>query len=172
MMKVVVFFATASLILVNTRLIIDNLLHSNDIEEEIVSEANPRLNKNQIKEASEIVKKLEMNELTTILPSDRVENESTNSGVEENIYLEIQNASGINGAASELARKLQEQGYFVKAISTAPSLSGETIVFYKAGRKEQAETISSFLNKEGWAADSLQEKTLEQPLDIMIILAK
>lgn len=172
--KTFVLLFLSGIIVVNIKVIVDNLVSSLGIDETIVSEANPRLNKKLIQEATTTLESFSSQELTSISTSVTLEQGSANSGVEEpsNISIEIQNASGITGAASEIAEKLALQGYQISAISTAPSLQGSTKVFYKPGKAADAQTILQIIQDENWLVESSQEAEAEQQVDILIVLGK
>jgi hypothetical protein len=162
-----VFLILVLLVAVNARLILENVLRAQQIDDQIVSEANPRLNRTLIKEAVQILESFSNSNLTTIFPSVTVkDNEAT-----EPILIEIQNATGIDGAAANLADLLREKGYQVSALSTAPSLQNQTTLFHKAGRAEQSRRIKEILEKEGWIVGGINEESQLQ-VDIRIVLGK
>ncbi len=170
--KSAVLLLLTVVIVANVRVIVDNIVNAKGIDEQIVSEANPRLNKKLIQEAIETLESFSSSELTSISPSATVEIESTNSGIEQQSSVAIQNASGVNGAASEFAAVLAQQGYQISAISTAPSLEGQTLVLFKPGKAEEAQNIEQLLRDEGWSVAESQESNRDQQFDLLIVLGK
>lgn len=165
--KAIIFIALLFLVAINARLILDNVLKAQGIDEQIVAEANPRLNKAVLEEAIKTLESFSESNLTTIFSSVTVEQEQATGP----ILLEIQNASGVDGAAAEIAELLEQQGYQISGLSTAPSLQNQTTLFHKAGRAEESRKIKEYLEKEGWVVGAIKEASQLQN-DIRIILGK
>lgn len=158
------------LIAVNARVILENILRARDIDARIVSEANPRLNRQRVKEAGEILKNTQSNDLTAISPSVTVEQDRAEAP-KETIGIEIQNASGKTGAAANLEELLKTNGYNVSAISTAPSLQDKTTVSYKGGLETEAQKVKDILESQQWIAN-LVETDENLKTDILIVLGR
>lgn len=156
------------LAIVNLRLILDNLQHLQDIDQEIVNQANPSLNKKAIWKAVKIIDSFKEGELTTVFTSDNLESEEVSA---QPALVDIQNASGINGAAASLAEILSQKNYQVGTISTAPSTQPKSIILFKEGREESAQALVSILEAEAWPVGTV-EKTEVLTTDITIILGK
>lgn len=151
----------------NARVILENVLHSKETDELIVSEANPRLNPTLLQEAVKTLEGFSEGDLTSIPPSVTLEKELAT----EPLSVEIQNASGIDGAAASVAEILTQRGYQISALSTAPSLQNQTTIFHKAGRAEESLKIKEILEKEGWIVESIKED-VELKSEIKIVLGK
>lgn len=172
--KAAIVLALSAIVVANAKIISDNIVASQGIDEAIVAEANPRLNKKLLQNAISTLESFATGELTSSLPADTVENEATKSGENEqkSTTVEIQNASGVLGAASDLAERLSLIGYQISAVSTAPSLEGQTTVTYKAGKAAEAQEIVDVLNSQDWPIGASQQASQDQPYDVVIILGK
>ncbi len=159
-------------ITVNSKFIVENVVRSNEVDEEAILEAVPRLNRQQLQSAVDLLNDIQSNNLTSNFPSDTLDKEATVPGEQRIISLNIQNASGINGAAAEFAQAAQQSGYEIQEVSTAPSLQKTTTVVYKKGLKAEAKAVEDLLISEGWPVGQNQETGQEQPYDIIIILGK
>jgi hypothetical protein len=166
--RIAILIGLFVLAVVNIRIIIDNLQHLEDIDQEIVNQANPSLNKKFIIEAVNILESFQDSELTTIFTSDTLESEGLN---QQPVIVDIQNASGITGAAASLAEILSQKNYQIGTISTAPSRQIQTLVLFKEGREENAQALVSVLQEQDWPVGAV-EKTEELAVDITIILGK
>lgn len=172
-MQVIVILALIAIGLGNARFIISNIVGSGGINEAIVAEANPRLNRLRLEKAVAVIDSFATaEELTSILPSDTLDVEATGSSVKRVIIIEIQNASGINGAAAELAEKLSQLGYQVNNVFTAPARQTNTTLIYKAGNAEEAKALGELLTSEGWPIGSSREAAGERQSDITIIIGR
>lgn len=159
-------------ITVNSKFIVENVVRSNEVDEETIFEAVPRLNRQQLQSAVELLDNFQSNNLTSNFPSDTLDKEATAPGEQRIISLNIQNASGINGAAAELALVAQQKGYEIQRVSTAPSLQKTTTVVYKKGFVKETKAVEDLLTSEGWPLGQSLETDQEQPYDIIIILGK
>ena len=154
----------------NARIILENILKSKDIDERIVSAANPRLNRKLLEEAADVLESSQSGDLTAIFPSATLEQEGSETP-EIRAKVEIENASGITGAAASLAEVLETKGYQVSAISTAPSLLEKTTVVYKVGLEREAQEVKQILENQQWIV-GLVEQSPNQTSDIRIALGK
>jgi hypothetical protein len=171
LIQIAILLVLVSIVAGNARFIIDNLIRSREVDEKIVTEANPRLNRKLIQDAITMLEDFQSSdELTSFSPSATLESEATEPGEKSEITLEVQNASSINGAAADVASKLLKQGYIVSAISTAPAVQNRTTIFHKAGKLGIAQSLREFLVSEGWPTDL--QGISEQQVDIIIILGK
>lgn len=168
--RAAVLVVLVALVSVNARVILENLLRTGGIDEQIVTEANPRLNRQLLSDANELLTSFSSEGLTSIFPFDTLEEESKAPESQSAAIVEIQNASGIAGAATDLAARLEELEYQIGAISTAPSLQSQTAIIYKAGRENEAGSLVEFLQSEGWPVGPPVEA--EITADIRIILGK
>lgn len=171
-MKIIVFLALSALTVVNVRLVIDNLLLSGTIDEAIVNQANPRLDKGKIDLALAAIKAFQSSELTSFFTSDTVDNKADSEEQSTAITIEIQNASGINGAATNVAEKLQELNYIINAISTAPAKNNQTTLFYRQDQREKIQKLEEILKNEGWPVSISQLAEAGQSVDFIVVLGK
>lgn len=81
--------------------------------------------------------------------------------------VEVLNGSGIPGAARRTAARLQQLGFHVVRVGTAPQRAEETVVFDRSGRREVARLLADLLGKAlvttGASADGV---------DITVLLAR
>ena len=170
--RIAILIVLIAISVINARFLIDNILHSEEIDEKIVSEANPRLDRQAINQAISILDSFKDKELTSIFTSDTLDTETLETETEQEITIEIQNASGIAGAAADISEKLTQKGYQINSISTAPTKQKVTRIFYKTGKAEEAKAIEALLNSQNWPVQGVQEITEEIQSDIRIILGK
>ena len=154
----------------NARLILEAMLKAKDIDARIVSEANPRLNRNKVLEAADILESSQSGDLTANQPSVTVEQEGSETP-QEKVNVEIENASGVTGAAASLAEVLTTEGYQVSTVSTAPSLQEKTTILYKAGRDREAQQVKAILEAQQWTVGVVEPRQ-EQQSDIRIVLGR
>ncbi len=154
----------------NARIILDNILKAQGIDSRIVLDANPRLNRQRVKEAGEILESTQSSDLTAIFPSATVEQERTEAS-QEAVGIEIQNASGKTGAAANLKELLESEGYEVSAISTAPSIQEKTGISYKVGLEREAQKVKQILETKDWTV-SLVSQAENLKTDILIVIGK
>lgn len=167
LVEALVFLGLGLLVAVNARIILENLLESRQIADEIVSEASPRLNRTIMEEAVSALENDSQENLTSPSPTVTVENETSGSPVR----IDIQNASGVDGAASDLREILIQRGYQIGAISTAPSFENQTVIFHGTGRVEEARRVQTILQEEGWAVGKLVESQGSET-DLTLVLGK
>jgi uncharacterized protein YneF (UPF0154 family) len=165
MFRAAVLLLLILLVAINARMILESVLAAKGIDEEIVAEANPRLNKELLQKAVTILGKKGSEDLTSIFSTATVERQEVSGPV----TIEIQNGSSVNGAAAGISRILSESGYIISDISTAPSLQTQSTVFYKQGRAEEAVQVGDMLTAEGWSVKSVQEAQ-DLGNDIRIVL--
>lgn len=165
LIKTTIFIGLSALVAVNLRFILSSILRTKQIDEEIVSEANPRLNKELLNLAEKIIDESSDGDLTGIFPSATVES----GAVEIPAVVNIVNASGINGAAAELSQIFSSEGFEIGALSTAPSIQNQTVVFHKKSRSEAAQLIIGILEKEGYGPATGQvRENLKTDLEVVI----
>lgn len=165
--QAIIFVVLVGLVALNARLILESVLRAQQIDDQIVSEANPRLNRALLQEAVKILESFSESNLTSLFSSVTVKDEQAT----EPISIEIQNASGMDGVAAKTAELFKQQGYQISALSTAPSLQNQTTVFHKIGRTEESRRIKAILEKEGWIVGLVKE-TGELQSDIRVVLGK
>lgn len=157
-------FAAMLLIAGNVRVIVESQLRARQIDEKILTEANPRLNRSRIMEALELIENQDSDHLTSIFSTATVVGETA----KRQVSVHIENASGVNGAAANLAQALTEGGFQVSAISTAPSLEDQTTVFHRSESEKEARTVRILIESQGWTVGRLVERS--QTEDIRIVL--
>lgn len=162
-----IFLGLTVLVAVNARIILEHLLASRQIKDEIVSQAAPRLNRNLLMEAVEMISNPSQENLTSIFPAVTVKDEKSGSPVR----IEIQNASGITGAATNVGQILIQRGFEVGAISTAPSLRTSTVIIHGTGRAEAARSVAAIIEAEGWPVGSTSEAQ-DLGTDLVVILGQ
>lgn len=168
--RIIIAFVLITISVINARFLIDNIQLSKIIDEKIVSEANPRLDRQLMIKATTMLDSFSSIELTSNFTSDTLDSEVTIPANIAEVSVEIQNASGVTGAASNLSIKLADQGYKISAISTAPTKQNKTTIFYKKGKAAVAQSLSDLLLIEEWSAELIE--TIEQQPDIIIVLGK
>lgn len=170
--KIVVIITLSVVVTANAKIIVENVVRSSGVDEELLSEAVPRLNRDQLKEAEKTIDNFGKHDLTSIFTSDTLDIEATSPGIQRVITLKIQNASGISGAAADIAEIAQQKGYQINEISTAPALQKITTVIFKTGLAEEAKKVEAFLKEEGWPLGISQQSREEVNYDISIILGR
>jgi hypothetical protein len=170
--KIILILFLGGIITVNAKLISDSLVKAQGIDDKIVSEANPRLNKKLVDQAIDILNSSKAPELTTISPDAKVENEANISDKINATSIEIQNGSGITGAAAEIAEQLANAGYQIRVISTALSKEVNTSIYYLAGKADVAKEAEKLLLEKNWPVTLIEEKDSGLNTDLLIILGK
>ena len=166
-----VVFGLVLLAVGNVRVILENALRSKDVDNQIVSEATPRMSRQLVEEASAILKSFSSRELTTQEASASVEQEGQNpqEGIRGKTAA-IHNASGTNGAGASVAQALKDEGLIVSDISTAPSLQTGTTVFYRKEATSASQSMKATLDSLGWTVTTLEER--QEQTDFFIVLGR
>ena len=138
------------------------------LDENLAISTSPTLNRQSIEKAAKWLRQ----STTTSVEDTKEKTVSTPvptpTSVPSALKIEIINASGIDGAASELSQALEVNAQF--DLKTNQVVLDESSLVYKNRYKDQVTAWQEKLNALGWSELAMQEQSDDNEFDVIITL--